>query len=556
LHLSNKEQVTKLYLLVIIFIAAAFRLHNIDFGLPSLWDDDEPFFLMFGLKLIKNETLNPGWFGHPGTTTIYLISLCTAAVYTIGGIVGSWSNAAEFVSAIYARPEIIMVPQRVMIAIPGLISVWLTWRIGQRIHSAAAGLVAAAILALSPLHIELSQLIRTDVQMTMWILWCVYASLPLGDGYRTGSLIWSSLLAGIACATKWPGALILLVPVAFILVLPASWSAKLGRIALSLLCSAGALVLVSPYLLLDYRTVLANVMVEGRDRHLSQTSGGLVETLSTYLFDVMPNALGWPALLLATAGLMVALTSRSPVKSAIPIAVPTLAFLGLISLQSIMWPRWAVPMLPFLAIAAGIFSAALTERLATLNTRSRILAHLSVGLLVFAPLVVGARNAAVERSNDTRDLAVEWVQTHVPATATVAVETPAIALLKGPWPLRYPLGDLGCVDPRQAMAGHVDYEDVARATKHRININLSTIPSGKMESCRTDFVIVNELDRYSAEAGYYPEETANYRALLADMQEVAVFVPAKGKNGGPVVRIFERSSANRETAGTGHRTRG
>jgi len=545
LRLLKSKQVTKLYLTGVILLAATLRLHNIDFGLPSLWDDDEPFFLMFGLKILKNQTLNPGWFGHPGTTTIYLISLCTAAVYATGGIIGSWANTAEFVAAIYARPEIIMVPQRIMIVIPALVSIWLTWRIGQFLHSAAAGLVAAAILALSPLHIELSQLIRTDVQMTMWILWCVCAALPLCDAYRKEPLIWSSLLAGVACATKWPGALILLVPVALVVVQPISWTARLKRLGLSFLCSAGALLLVSPFLLLDYRRVLANVMVEGRSRHLSQSSSGLGETLYTYLFNVLPAALGWPALLLGAAGLLIALRRKGPVKSAIPIAVPTLAFLGLLGLQSIMWPRWAVPMLPFLAIAAGISFAVLGERLGKLGTSARIAALSSAGLVLFAPLVVGARNAAVERSNDTRDLAVEWVQSHVPATASVAVETPAIALLQGPWPLRYPLGDLGCVDPRQAMAGHIDYEDVAHATKHRININLSTVAPDKLASCRTDFIIVNEFDRYAAEAGYYPQEIANYRALLAGMKQVAVFVPAKGTNGGPVVRIFERLNVYR-----------
>ena len=552
MYLFQRKQVTKVYLLSIILAAAALRLHNIDFGLPSLWDDDEPFFLMFGLKLLENQTLNPGWFGHPGTTTIYLISLCTAAVYATGSLIGSWSNAAEFVAAIYAQPEIIMVPQRVTIAIPGLISVWLTWRIGQRIHSATAGLVAAAILALSPLHVELSQLVRTDVQMTMWVLWSVYAALPLRQGYRRRALVVSSVLAGAACATKWPGVLILSVVLSFVATGKGSRAQKALRSALAIFSCAGALLAISPYLLLDYRTVLANVIVEGRPRHLSQTSSGLLETLANYGLDVLPHALGWPALVLAGCAFVAMIIGPRRSELVIPVAVPMLTFLGLISLQSIMWPRWAVPMLPFLAIAAGISIAAIAERLVALNKMARSAAQALVLLIIFLPLAIGARNAAAERSNDTRDLALEWIENNVPAAASIAVETPALALLKGPWPLRFPLGDAGCVDPRQAMAGHIDYDDVSRATKDRININLSTVPTAKLQSCRADFVVINEFDRYLAEARFYPSELANYRALLAGMKQVAIFVPERGKAGGPVVRIYENvRPAGAQTNATG-----
>ena len=90
------------------------------------------------------------------------------------------------------------------------------------------------------------------------------------------------------------------------------------------------------------------------------------------------------------------------------------------------------------------------------------------------------------------------------------------------------------------MAGQIEYDQVARATKDRININLSTVSPEQLSSCKADFIIVNELDRYLAEAAHYPAELANYRSLLAGMHPVATFAPAKGKLGGPTVRIFAR----------------
>jgi hypothetical protein len=537
---EQSDRSARTWLAVILVLAAAIRLHNIDFGLPSLWDDDEPFFLMFGLKLLQNQTLNPGWFGHPGTITIYLIALCTSLVYGAGVMLGAWANSAQFIAAIYADPSIIMIPQRMMIAIPGVVSVWLTYLIGSRIHSRFVGLVAAAILALSPLHIELSQLIRTDVQMTMWVLLSVYLALPLLDSYRANALVGSSVLAGIAAATKWPAMLILLVPVALLLSRPDDWRRRLRRAVLAIVVAITALLAASPYLLIDYRTALNNVLVEGRPRHLSQTSSGIVERLSFYLSDVLPGALGWPVTLLAAVGLLLAITGRWNARLAIPTAVPAFTFLGVICLQSIMWSRWAVPLLPFLSLAAAVVIDEIRSRVMKFGRPVADVFLASSALAILAPLAWAASKGAAERSHDTRDLAIEWIHANVPAGSSVAVETPAIALLRGPWSLRFPLGELGCIDPRRAMAGQIDYDDVRRATKDRININLSTVPPASIDSCRADFIMVNELDRYFAEARHYPAEVANYRLLLAGMEQVAVYAPVKGRNGGPVVRIFAR----------------
>jgi len=334
--------------------------------------------------------------------------------------------------------------------------------------------------------------------------------------------------------------LILLVPIGLLLSELGNWTDKARRIGLAVGTAIAALLIVSPYILIDYQTVLTNILVEGRPRHLSQTSGGFIQTLSFYLLHVIPDALGWPVMVLSVAGLMLSLTGRWNRQQAIPIAVPVLTFLALISLQSIMWPRWALPLLPFLAIAAALVVGGLKVRVTRFGTPMAAAILASVVTILVTPLAIGAFNGGVERSNDTRDQAISWISKHAPVGSSVAVETPAVALLKGPWSLRFPLGMLGCIDPRQAMAGQVDYDDVASATKGRININLSTVPQNKSSTCRADYIIVNELDRYLAEARYYPNELANYRSLLVDMRQVAIFIPRKGKSGGPIVRIYAR----------------
>jgi hypothetical protein len=49
------------------------------FGPPYLYDPDESTFVSPSLKLVWDSDPNPGWFGHPGSTVIYL----NAAVYKL-----------------------------------------------------------------------------------------------------------------------------------------------------------------------------------------------------------------------------------------------------------------------------------------------------------------------------------------------------------------------------------------------------------------------------------------------------------------------------------------
>ena len=56
-------------LCLILLVAALLRIDGVGFGLPALNDPDEPLFMSTALEMLSGPTLNPGWFGHPGTIT-------------------------------------------------------------------------------------------------------------------------------------------------------------------------------------------------------------------------------------------------------------------------------------------------------------------------------------------------------------------------------------------------------------------------------------------------------------------------------------------------------
>src|SRR5262245_47773727 len=98
-------------LLLSVLAGAAFlRLRSIGFGVPALNDPDEPLFMMTALDMLRGHTLNPHWFGHPGTTTLYCLAAIIAGVAGLGTATGRFADADAFAQAVYADPGIVFLP--------------------------------------------------------------------------------------------------------------------------------------------------------------------------------------------------------------------------------------------------------------------------------------------------------------------------------------------------------------------------------------------------------------------------------------------------------------
>jgi hypothetical protein len=87
-------------------VAPALRLWHLGFGLPSLNDPDEAFFVMTALDMLREGRLNPCWFGHLGTLLFYLLAMVIVAVAATGSAIGAVAFAADRTPAVRgdARP--------------------------------------------------------------------------------------------------------------------------------------------------------------------------------------------------------------------------------------------------------------------------------------------------------------------------------------------------------------------------------------------------------------------------------------------------------------------
>lgn len=511
-------------LLLILLAAAALRLWHLDFGLPALNDPDEPLFVMVALDMVRDGSLNPGWFGHPATILLYALAAIFGLVGLAGAALGAWSGTDGFVAALFADPSIAILPMRGFIALCGVACVYLTYRIGRQATGARAGLLAAALLAANGLHIEYSQIIRTDMLASVFMLLSTLAALGLGRGGRPRDALLAGAMAGLACATKWPAVMILANP------LGAALARRSPRLAvLAIAAAVAALFLASPFLLLDYRTVLHDLSGEARPFHLGATGGAPWQNAGWYVTHVLAASFGSFGALLVLAGAVLAI--RRGRGTALAVHPGAIAFLLAIVTQSLVWERWAVPLLPFAALFAALAFTAAAKRVPAIAAGV-------AGVALFVPILSATQTRSSTRASDTRQAATEWVRRNVPADASILLEHAGFDLLAHPGPLLFPLGDAGCVDVRRLLSRAPRHRHVDRVRRGRTIVDLGNIPFAKLSTCQADFAIVSHHARYAAEPQRFPDALANYRRFMQAGRIVATFRPTPGKVGGPVVQVI------------------
>ncbi|MFM9937490.1 MAG: phospholipid carrier-dependent glycosyltransferase [Novosphingobium sp.] len=535
---SRRPRPATLAIAGIVVMALALRVHAAWFGLPALNDPDELIFELGALRMLRSMSLNPGWFGHPGTTTMEVLAAVNLSVFGFGKAMGWFADTKAFASAIYANPAWMILPGRIAMAAFGAGTVWQTFRLGEDLAEGRdeltlarrAGLAAAALVAIEPASVAWSQVIRTDIMATFFMLLSLRAALRAMRQERLKDHIVAGLWLGLAIATKWPTGIAAIALVGAAGTRLAAGKTRPVKIAADLVAGAAATVIgllaASPYLALDFSTVVRNLHGEAQSHHLGATGGSPLYNLGWYAAGPVLSGLGAACCLLAFGGLWWLLRRRAGAVI-LPVAF---AFMATICSQALVWERWMLPLVPLLALAMGLGWAQLMARLEqTPALRPAGFALLAAALIQPA---MATASRKTERLHDARQLATAWAATHIPPGSTVLIEHFAFDILPRPWRLIFPVGDVGCVDVRAYLGGKVQYNTVDAGRGGRSNVDYGTVALAKRGSCRADYAILTQYDRYAAERGTFPQEYAAYRALLAEGRVVATFATVPGRIGG------------------------
>ena len=273
-------------LLAILALATALRFAGLGWGLRHPPHPDESVFVDNVAEMIRSGDLDHRYYQYPGLFFYMLYPLVHVLPHDPPG-------PSAYLAA------------RALVATFGVVACALADALGRRLAGSSAGLLAALLLAVSPVAVETAHMVRPDVVLQALTLAALLALLRVGP--RLDGDLLSGLGLGLAGAVKFTAVFLVPSYLARRLAVPGP------RVRGTLLAGAvaiGVFVLASPYAVLHVADFVSGVRAQV-GYHYQERGLGPVPYGRMVLFYVSSalKALGLPAALLGVAGLRPAMKS-------------------------------------------------------------------------------------------------------------------------------------------------------------------------------------------------------------------------------------------------------
>lgn len=407
--------VRALCLTAVLTAAALLRLAGLHWGLPDAthpgysYHPDETALLLWAEGLSHGHII-PRQFIFGGTLYSSVLNGCIWLAERLDGTLDGINLLADAILA-----------GRALAVASSLLTVWLVYRIGQRLFSAGAGLIGATALALAPAHAFLSGTARPDALATLAATSFLYLAVPALQGPTRGDLrtfLITGALLGATLALRFPIAAFAVAPVAAYVLRTMAGGGFAPATLVRLLAACGA-VAVGAYALTSPHTLLyPEVVLQGLRTTWTYESSVFVDAVGRgpqiyqYGWTTLLEALGAPLYALAVLGVGLAFRRRTPAD--VLVLATALPYFVLMILASWVVVRYTLPLLPLLALLIG---AGAQQLLAATRLRGGVAAVL-VAACAWT-LVHDAAFTRLLRGPDVRDVAAAWIGQALPADVPV-----------------------------------------------------------------------------------------------------------------------------------------
>ena len=525
-----KFTASSLPLVCVLLLALALRVWGLTWGLPSAthyfsYHPDESVVLEKS-SLVMNVfagRLLPHFYNY-GSLQLYLVCFAN----TLAALAGYVDIAPKNFSVWYPQWAKMYLIGRCLTVGMGVGTVWTTYALGARLWGRRAGLVAALILAVTPLHAQQSHFLTVDVPATFWVMLSLLWSVRLvtDDPKPFKAALCAGVFAGLATATKYNMAL------AVLPLLAASYTAspsRFGRVAaccgVGLSASALAFCLGCPGSLLETGSLSETgtflhdvhfeaVHVQNRDDPTFRDTGNGFVYHITHNLDA---GLGLPLLIFALLSIGYALYRRERGDGLL--AAFALPYYVLISLAAVRYARYTIPLLPVLALWAGRMLAD------GFRLKRSVLQRLAVAggaAVLLATLVNGASLVSAMVGPDTRDQALVWLNFYAKSPARIGFAVQ-------PWFGTAPVSPYFCWPGPGGWQAFTSPEIQKRIVYSGKDWDIASLLSAK-----PDVIVLSEYDYDDAIRLHNPEAEAYMDALDSGYEPVAMFVLRPSKLNGPV----------------------
>ena len=300
--------------------------------------------------------LNPHWFPM-GSVLIYLIVL-------VRSLIEPFRDMSSLLDMSYIG--------RTIVALADVGTVFMVYLLGKKVFSRRVGLLAAALVALAVIHIQISHFFRPEPLLVFFLMASFWYMLQVMEGLKLRDSVLLGLFVGLTFATKvsvLPLVLPLVLAYGFCLsrIAGGGWSIpnpeqtrKVGAHALlAAVVAAAAFLITTPYALLDIFTFFGDITWQA---DMARTAGTVPFTVQyvnspPFLYELQQTSLwglGLPLGIVAWGGLLFTLfkvTRLGPAWRAellfLAWVVPNFIMLGIFEVKFL---RYIFPLMPFLIL--------------------------------------------------------------------------------------------------------------------------------------------------------------------------------------------------------------
>ncbi|HEX8235091.1 MAG TPA: phospholipid carrier-dependent glycosyltransferase [Abditibacteriaceae bacterium] len=525
--------------LLLFTLALCARLIGLRWGLPSpeRWysyhpDERQIVAAVLSLDFFSGD-FNPNFFNYPSL----FIYLGYVAHFLTSGF--GLTHQITTGNQMWAFAHDVIFSARFVCAVLGAATVPLVYLTAREVGDRRIAIIAAALMALLPGHVQHSHFATVDVPATFFValsLWLAVRALrdstkfnehsdeyPTDDitRWRRNSLMWSAFAAGLAAATKYNGVIVLIAPLIALWLLHRSARGKqahsvktigiLHTAPLLLALSIAGFVIGCPYSLLNFREFWGedvNGFAYELFVHPREGSGEIFQNTGNgwwyHLTFNLPFAVTTPLLCAAIIG---AATLKMQTHDKRVLTAPLLAFAVVyffaLGFSQVRFMRYVLPLAPALCVFAALLIDFVATRRSATHSRLGIVLGTALCLLALMGTVDVLRPFA---RTDARDAAATWLKANA-TSATVALASDR------PWFWSAPLS------PQDSPPGSAtSVEDaLAQAATAGTSYNLSTLAfdASRLRRDKPQYVVMSELEWRDKER----LRDANYEVFVTSLNQ-------------------------------------
>jgi hypothetical protein len=411
-------------LLLILLFALALRV----WGIWNAENNDEI------NEVIEALRVNSGHFNYERLNKrvyLYILAVEYGIYFVIHWLLGLVASPIAFAEQIVRNMQPLFLIGRFTSTFFGVASVYLVYKLGHRLFSKNVGLLAALLLSVTPVHIEVSQHARVDATLLFFILLSFYYIVLISesqDKKATTQIIVAGLTMGLAFQMK-RYAVALFIPLFFAYLATHPWNVfhsikKFGMDAGMFILSFGAgLVLGDPPILFVFPKFVRSVLGTSKvyTEAINVTSSETIGFVSYPIFLI--NQMGWPVFIFCLIGIAYAIYRRSRTDM-IFLSFIVVLYLLLGSSRYMVSVHYMLPALPFLYLLgwrAAEEGIAAVARPSQRGKRAALVAFSSLLLLI--PLLNVFRYELSITGKNTRYLAKEWIEQNIPVGSKILMDS-------------------------------------------------------------------------------------------------------------------------------------